>query len=79
MEDPEVVGDIYLPHVYVYYHKFRVYFWYEAVFFPNPRTGVILMRYWMTVQVRIMRSSVMCKNKLIIGDMTLKRILIVPC
>ena len=33
----------------------------------------------MSVQVGTMRSSVMYKNKFIIGDMTLRKILMVPC
>ena len=37
------------------------------------------MGYWMLVQVRTMRNIAMCKNKLRIWDMDLKRILMIPC
>ena len=44
-----------------------------------PRIDVIFMGYWMLVQVRTMRNIAMCKNKLRIWDMDLKRILMIPC
>ena len=43
------------------------------------RIDTILIGYWMTVQVRNMRSSEICRNKLRIGDMNLRRILMTPC
>ena len=44
-EDPDVVRDIYLPHVYVSYHQLCVCWWDEAVFFHIPIMDVILVRY----------------------------------
>ena len=45
----------------------------------NPRMDSNLMGYWMEVQVSIMSSSVTYENKLIMRDMTLIRILMIPC
>ena len=44
-----------------------------------PRVGAILMRYWMSVQGRAIRGSVIYGNKFIMGYMTLRRILMIPC
>ena len=76
-EDPEVVGDIYLPHVYVYTISSASIGGMRQFVSQIPLMGVILMRYWMVGQERNMRSTVMCKNKLITGDFTLRRILMI--
>ena len=39
----------------------------------------ILMGYWVAFQVRTMRSSVVYKRKFIMGCMTLRRVLMIPC
>ena len=37
------------------------------------------MGYYMAGQLRTIRSSVICKNKSRIGDMTVRRVLMIPC
>ena len=44
-----------------------------------PSRDAILMVYWVAVQVRTMRSSVMYKNKFRMVDMTLRRVLRILC
>ena len=43
------------------------------------RMDANLIGYWMAGQLKTMRSSVMRNNKSRIGDMTLRRILMIPC
>ena len=45
----------------------------------TPRMDEILMGYYMANQVRTRRSSVIYNNKFIMGYMTLRRIIIIPC
>ena len=44
-----------------------------------PRMGVILMGFWMEVQVSTIRSSVICENKYKTGFMALSKILMISC
>ena len=45
----------------------------------NFRIYVILMGYWIVVQVRTMVRSVMCKSTLRMGENILSRVLMMPC
>ena len=38
-----------------------------------------MIGYWVAVQIRTMRSSVIYKSKLRMGDMTLRRFLMISC
>ena len=44
-----------------------------------PSMDAILMGYWVADQVSTMKSSVIYKSKFRIGDITLRRVLIIPC
>ena len=44
-----------------------------------PTIDAIFMGWWMEVQVSTMRSSVTFKNKLVMGDIDLRTIIMIPC
>ena len=44
-----------------------------------PSMYAIFMGYWVLVQVRTISSSVLYKSKFRMGDMTLRRFVMIPC
>ena len=77
-EVPELLLVIPIPCISASSHQFRICWWYEAFFSQIPSMDTIVMGYWVVVQVRTIRSSLMHKSKFIMGYMNLRRVLVIP-